>query len=762
MYYPRFTKAIIHHFLTKDKSISMRNKMFMHTAQDDSILGNSRFVSRDEDTQVYGALIPEVMTTLEIRESPAYQTYFAFATREATPNPKRIYKKTSSPIIKTRTTSPKETPSKKKTAPVVKYVSSKKPSRKKPTGVQIRDTPGVSVSKKKAPINTKKSKGIELLSEAALLEDAQMKKALKKSKRETHSHQKSGSGDGGDSGEDDDSNDDDSDDGNDDYSDNDNDDERTESDSDHNDDDKEEEYEEEYVHTPKNYELTNDEDKHHGEEGKEDIEITNAGKDDVTQEKSYEQVKDDAHVTLTQKIEDPLQSSSVSSDFGAQFLNLDNIPLADNEVVSMMNVKVHHEEPSNQKPSILTIPVTLIPKTLTATATTVPLPIPLSAKAEESMFEVAENEMPQNQGSDLGNTDDQPDVEAALKHDWFKKPKRPLTPDLDWNARKSIDNLTQELLVGPAFNLLKGTCRSRVELDKPLPLVEDRGRQVVPVDYFINNDLEYLKGGSSSRKYTTSTTKTKAAKYDDIQGIEDMVPSNMVSKHDVYSTKRIIVVTNVKVMKWYEYGYLEEIEVRKEDQKLYKFKEGDFPRLNLHDIEDMSLLLVQKSISNQERDVIFDLGLALQMFTKRVVILKRVEDLQLGVESCQKKLNITKPETFKSNISNRTPYTAYNNPQRIIYLDKYKRNRLMRTDELYKFSDGTLTSVRTVLHDIASNLRMDYLPKRRWSKLDKKRSRIMIKAIDQQLFERRLMRNLEKFVGGRDCGEDIRLLQRTI
>ncbi|GJU30985.1 retrotransposon protein, putative, ty1-copia subclass [Tanacetum coccineum] len=69
----------------------------------------------------------------------------------------------------------------------------------------------------------------------------------------------------------------------------------------------------------------------------------------------------------------------------------------------------------------------------------------------------------------------------------------------------------------------------------------------------------------------------------------------------------------------------------------------------------------------------------------------------------------------------------------------------MRSNKLYKFCDGTLSSVQKVLHDIASSLEMDYLPKRRWSKLEKKRSRIMIKAIDQQLFERRLMRNLEKF-----------------
>nr|GEU36158.1 RNA-directed DNA polymerase, eukaryota, reverse transcriptase zinc-binding domain protein [Tanacetum cinerariifolium] len=75
---------------------------------------------------------------------------------------------------------------------------------------------------------------------------------------------------------------------------------------------------------------------------------------------------------------------------------------------------------------------------------------------------------------------------------------------------------------------------------------------------------------------------------------------------------------------------------------------------------------------------------------------------------------------------------------------------LMRSDELYKFSDEKLTSVRSVLHDIASKLRMDYLPKKRWSNLDRHRSCIMIKEIDKLMLERRLMRSWEKFVGGRD------------
>ncbi|GKB34265.1 hypothetical protein Tco_0879207 [Tanacetum coccineum] len=115
--------------------------------------------------------------------------------------------------------------------------------------------------------------------------------------------------------------------------------------------------------------------------------------------------------------------------------------------------------------------------------------------------------MPKDQGDDMGNTKDQPNVEAASKHDWFKKPERTLTPYPDWNTRKQIDfrppqtwisqiakakkppltfdqlmstpinflayfmnhpkidNLTQQHLAGPTFNLLKGTCKSRVELE---------------------------------------------------------------------------------------------------------------------------------------------------------------------------------------------------------------------------------------------------------------------------------------------------------
>ncbi|GJW78737.1 hypothetical protein Tco_0140419 [Tanacetum coccineum] len=62
-----------------------------------------------------------------------------------------------------------------------------------------------------------------------------------------------------------------------------------------------------------------------------------------------------------------------------------------------------------------------------------------SAQVEEPVFETADTEMQQDQGDDLGNTKDQPNVEEASNHDWFKKPKRPPTLDRDWNVGKQID-----------------------------------------------------------------------------------------------------------------------------------------------------------------------------------------------------------------------------------------------------------------------------------------------------------------------------------
>ncbi|GJT88876.1 hypothetical protein Tco_1070593 [Tanacetum coccineum] len=374
----------------------------------------------------------------------------------------------------------------------------------------------------------------------------------------------------------------------------------------------------------------------------------------------------------------------------------------------------------------------------------------------------------------MGNNDEQPDDEAASKVNWFKKPVQPPTPDPDWNKRQHVDlrpsetwisnlaraekpptsfdelmdtpidfsafvmnrlnikNMTQELLVGPVFNLLKGTCKSRTELEYHFEECFKATSERLDWHNLEGKQYPFDPRGSLSRKYSTSITKTKAATYE-IQWIEDMVP-NLWSPVKVVYDKHAYWVTSLKIMKWYDYGHLDEIEVCREDQQLYKFKE----------------------------DERYDLNVALRMFTKRIFIQRRVEDLQLGVESYQKKLNLTKPDTFRPDLRKRTAFTAYLDPQGVIYMDQNNRNRLMHTDELHKFSDGTHNHVRTALHDITSGIRMEYLPKKKWSRLDKRRARVMIQDINKQLRDRRLMRSLEKFIGGREYGEDLRLLERTI
>ncbi|GKB46202.1 hypothetical protein Tco_0896955 [Tanacetum coccineum] len=365
----------------------------------------------------------------------------------------------------------------------------------------------------------------------------------------------------------------------------------------------------------------------------------------------------------------------------------------------------------------------------------------------------------------------------------FKKPERPPTPDPDWSKRRQVDfqppqtwisqvarakepptsfdkltdtsfdfsafvlnrlkilNLTQEILVGPAFNLLKGTCKSIIELEyhleecskatteqldwhnpknkpypfdlrKPLLLIQDhQGRQIIPKTKATTYDLKWIED------LVQELWSPRQVKYDQHAyfGTSHWGPkcqsfygyaSNLTSSKDVYSRKRIIAVTRLTIMKKYDYGHLEEIEVRRDDQKLYTFKEGDFKRLRLQYIEDMLLLLIQQKLTNLIIDERYILNVALCMFTRRIVIQRQVEDLQLGVESYQKKLNLMNPDTFRSNLRKRTTYTAYSNPKGVIYKEQMNRNRLMRADELHKFSDGTLDDVRSALNDIAKGIRI--------------------------------------------------------
>nr|GEU89202.1 hypothetical protein [Tanacetum cinerariifolium] len=205
---------------------------------------------------------------------------------------------------------------------------------------------------------------------------------------------------------------------------------------------------------------------------------------------------------------------------------------------------------------------------------------------------------------------------------------------------------------------------------------------------------------------------------------------NRESARDVYSKPRIIAVIELKIVEWHNYKHLDWITMRK-----------------------------LTNLTVEER---FAFNVFLRMFTRSIVIQRRMEDLQLGVESYQKKLNLTKPDTYRFNLKRKEAYTAYSNPRGFIYQNKDKQNKLMQIDELYKFSNVTLNDVRTALDDRLNGIQMKYLPQTIWRKSDKERAAAMIHAIDKQLKTRRIMRSLEKFVGRILYEEDCRMLQRII
>ncbi|GKB91470.1 hypothetical protein Tco_0963742 [Tanacetum coccineum] len=271
---------------------------------------------------------------------------------------------------------------------------------------------------------------------------------------------------------------------------------------------------------------------------------------------------------------------------------------------------------------------------------------------EEPIDEVVMDEAVNTTGEDLVRDDDQPQdisepkTDKTQNPDWFKQPPRPPTSDPEWNKRQVVldqpeqpwfnqmvstakDPLTlNDLMTTPIdfskldWNNLEGY-RCPFDLTKPLPLKGRPGHLTIVVEYFFNNDLEFLKSSDLEKKYTTSITKIKAAWYETVV-IEDMTHTlfstikhaydkdaekgikhwgerrklwyrsqvNKFSKHNVYSTQKILGVKSVSVKKLHGYGHLEEIMVKRVDRQLYKFKEGNFVDLHLNDIEDIQLLAV--------------------------------------------------------------------------------------------------------------------------------------------------------------------------
>ncbi|GJV50306.1 hypothetical protein Tco_1440518 [Tanacetum coccineum] len=332
---------------------------------------------------------------------------------------------------------------------------------------------------------------------------------------------------------------------------------------------------------------------------------------------------------------------------------------------------------------------------------------------------------------------------------------------------------------------------------EPLPLGGPPGQVTIQPQFFFNQDLDYLLTGDKERRIALSISKLKAARYLDF-GLEELVPTLWVeseleydisavygithwwfrrkefyinkqsepsNREAVRSQMRILSVISVKVFKKYGYNYLREIILRRADYQEYKISEKDFKNLHPNDFEDLFLLNIQEKLNHLPKTDKTSLHTAVNMWIRNLVIRNRVGDLQLGIESYQTKINLERPNWDAADYYFKEDYTIVPKPRAVVYRDRNDQRKLMRLNELHKFSDGTLTRVMEKLDQMVKDFHLfEYnkgMETRKWSEDDKRRSKDFITAIEKRLQIRRIYRSLESFVGGRIRDIDYRLINRT-
>ncbi|GJV55938.1 hypothetical protein Tco_1456943 [Tanacetum coccineum] len=319
---------------------------------------------------------------------------------------------------------------------------------------------------------------------------------------------------------------------------------------------------------------------------------------------------------------------------------------------------------------------------------------------------------------------------------------------IDWLCKKQgiIELTTEHLEVDDRL--------LRHNVSRPLPLGGPPGQVTIQTEFFFNKDLEYLRFGNKGDRLALSITKIKAAHYPDA-GLKHMVPDQMwieeefmydisatygvchwwfkrqkfyIDRHSADTNRRAIVRTHMRILSVikievfliYGYDYMKKIILRRADNQEYTIAENDFKDLYPSDFKDLYLLYLQGHLNHlPPRDKMI-LSTAVNLWIRNLVIRKRVEDFQLGIESYQTQLNLTKP-------------------------------RWEATDEALDYR----------VKEFKVNKNNPGLNTRFWTTNDVIKCKQFMFAIQKRLKLRRIFQNLESFVGGRIEEGDYRLLRRT-
>ncbi|GJR32144.1 hypothetical protein Tco_1108376 [Tanacetum coccineum] len=720
MYYPRFTKLVVNYVMEKDPSIPRRNKVNWHYARDDPMFTTINVISRNEATQLYGAILPVALTNEDIRNSESYKEYYARASGTIPPKTKGSKKKANTDAI---------------------------PKLKPPTAPK----------EKKSGKGKQKTTELENISEADLTEAEQLKIVTKRSRQavkkltalmpvvlvqmkelvdDDQDDEKAQDEDKNDvnettqDDEDDDVHDDDE------NAQDDDDEEQTESEDDGDD----------FIH-PKL--TTHDDEIIHEEETDEDDTF-----DPIVHTPSHISSSDDedsdneiegTNVEGAKSDEDATYEEDQGNEASRSIIWLWSPIAESNHATGVDDIFEQHAEAT----SLIDTPVTaIVEPSFSAPTNRPPTPNPLILRLERQFSKLRQI----NQYAEALSS-----IPGIVDHYLANKMQEAVDVAVQLSMRDSeeailkINNSLDTIVEGTEGKYSRN--KSRKKSLKLLQKLRKLELKKILIDKMEANKL-YQQGTYGDN----GDNKTTSRRADDDQ--EPSVGTDRGSKRrrsgkepastsapretdkprqpgKIYTTASLdsqesastisVPAVHESVQPW-----LSNLARRQDPQESFdKLTDTTFDffafvmnRLNVKTLipellagptfelmkgtckslteleyfcEEVYKATIEKLdwINPEGRQYPHDLRQPLLMSLQRKPRLTYTtkacwEDplLQLGVESYQKKLNLTKPDTYRSNLRRQDAYTPYSDPRGFIYENKDKKNRLMRIDELHKFSDA--------------------------------------------------------------------------
>nr|GEX96958.1 histone deacetylase 14 [Tanacetum cinerariifolium]GEX97765.1 histone deacetylase 14 [Tanacetum cinerariifolium] len=347
--------------------------------------------------------------------------------------------------------------------------------------------------------------------------------------------------------------------------------------------------------------------------------------------------------------------------------------------------------------------------------------------------------------SDSEDTDSAHLLKIKQRPEWLKPipdDKRPATPEHAWviptshilDAMGKIE-LTQVDLEGQAYEVVKAFYPDVVHLYKGSGHALSNSKMkaaryldfclelLVPEHLWINAVYTY----DISFSYGISHWWFNRQKFYIDRQIADSV-RKVVRTH-----MRILSVVSIKAYSRYGYDYLKEITLHRADYQEYTIAEKDFKNLYPSDFEDLNMLLLQGHLNHLSGSDKHMLSTAVNLWTRNLVIRQCVEDFQLYIESYQKQPNLTIPGWDAKGFEYKHDYTIIESPRAVVFPFSNNERKIMRFNEIYKFSDDTLINIMEALDYRVKEYKVNQLNPgmntRFWTDKDVARSKAFIHAI---------------------------------